>query len=258
MIQEPDTAVAGLIPEQLRVSQIFEAAARQAQSVPERIITYNASIQTYHAYAGELTLVMCRDIRKSVDVASAICLAVAGKYPDRNILMFNTYASADLLTGGFVRALHFLNLKVPFTFQNYLPRAKKDAFDDTVDLPSPENLRVVDCPTSTLTPDSLRREIEKSKAKIVVLNSLEFAGFSDRAKRELAEAVLDLRHQLGITFFVFTHEMRVAMPYTGGRGPVGMLTAFARSIWHIVNDWEKPVWVRKLLDEEARQHGVQP
>jgi hypothetical protein len=249
----PDTATVGHRPAPLRLMQVFDAAIANADREPERLITYNRGMQQYHAYSGEVTLVLSRSIRRSAEIAGTLALFLSQKYPDRNVLLFNTYASADLLTAGFARALYYLGMKSPTSFQRYLPKLSADNFDDSVDLPSPENLRIIDCPSSTLTPESLELEIVRNNASIVLVNSLEFATYSDRHRKELAGALLDIRHRLELSMFVFSHDMRPILPYSGGRGALGMLSAYARSIWHIVEDWENRSWVNKLMDEEMKE-----
>ncbi len=249
----PHTVTLGHRPAPLRLMQVFDAAIANAGDKPERLITYNRGMQEYNAYSGELTLVLSRSIQRSAEIAGTVALFLAQKYPDRSVVLFNTYAGADLLTAGFARALYYLGMKAPTSFKRYLPKVSDANFDDTVDLPSPENLRIVDCPSSMLTPEALELEIVRNSADIVLVNSLEFAAYSDLRKKELAGALLDLRHRLGLSAFVFSHELRPILPYSGGRGALGMLSAYARSVWHIVEDWEHRTWVNKLMDEESRE-----
>ena len=248
--KEQETLVVGRGPDVLRLTEIFEAAEKLAENEPEKIITYNYEMESFHAYRGEVTLVMCREIRKTVEIASTIALKLSMKFPEENILVFNTYAGADLLTSGFVNALHLLKMKVPWTFHKYLPDVHIDQFDDSVDLPSPPNLQILDCPTAMLTPKMLESEIHRNKASIVLINSLEFASFSDYRKKELAEAILDLRKRKNLSFIVFSHELRALVPYSSGRGALGILSAFSKSVWHIVGKWEQRKWVRMLKEIE--------
>jgi hypothetical protein len=256
MTDEQRAAQIGTLPTALRISDIFKVAEAQAEHAPELLVTYIDDMQHFKAYDGEITLVMCRELRKTVEISSGVALKLAMKFPERNVLILNTYAGADMLTSGFVKAVHLLNLKVPYTFQRYLPSATMDAFDDTVDLPSPENLRVLDCPTSTLTPLSLAGEIERNQADIVILNSLEFAAFTDRRRKELAEAILDIRHKRRISVLVFSHELRAMLPYSAGRGALGLLSAFSKSVWHLVEEWERRAWVSKLFTLLDHENGM--
>ncbi len=249
MKQEGQEAQIGKLAEPLRIAEVFQIAEARAAREPEKLITFVNGMQSFHGYRGELTIVLCRELKRSVEIASAVALKLALKFPERNVLLFNTYASAELLTSGFVQALHLLDIKVPYIFQRYLPKASAADFSDTVDLPSPENLRVIDCPTSTLTPETLARDIERTGAEIVILNSLEYAGFSDRRRREIARGLLDLRHRTGVSIFIFSHEMRRLLPYMGGRGTLGMLSAFTKSVWPILNEWERSAWVQRLYSE---------
>lgn len=256
MTHETETAARttlGRATEPLRIGQILKAA--ETREEPEKLITYLDGTHRFDAYAGEITLVVCRELKRAVETASAIALRLAMKFPERRVLLFNTYASADQLTSGFVRALHLLDLKVPNTFRKYLPSASDRDFDDTVDLPSPPNLLVMDCPTSTLTPETLAQHVHRSSADIVLLNSLEYAAFSDRRRKELAEGVLDLRYRKSVSFFVFTHGVRMMVPYVGGRGAVGVLSAFSRSIWHLLEEWERNAWTRQLYAEMDQLDG---
>jgi len=249
----PDTATIGHRPAPLRLMQVFDAAKANADNRPERLITYNRGMESYHAYSGEVTLVLSRSIQRSAEIAGTLALFMAQKYSDRNVVLFNTYASADLMTAGFARALYYLGMKAPTSFQRYLPKVTKDNFDDSVDLPSPENLRIIDCPSSMLTPESLELEIVRNNASIVLVNSLEFAAYSDLQKKQLAGSLLDLRHRLGLSVFVFSHELRPILPYSGGRGALGMLSAYSKSIWHIVEEWEHRSWVNKLMEVEMNE-----
>ncbi|MDP4198071.1 MAG: hypothetical protein Q8922_01425 [Bacteroidota bacterium] len=241
----------------LKLDQIFDAARAGAGHPRERLITYQDDFHQYHAFEGTLTLIMSRELKKSVEVASAVALHLALKYPKKPVLLFNTFASAELLTSGFVNAMHLLRLKIPWTFQQYVKDAKPGDFDDSIELPSPDNLFVLDCPTSTLTPELLEAEIARVGAQIVLLNSLEFAAFSDYRKRAVAEGLLALRNRLNLSVFVFSHELRPISPHCGGRGALGLLSAFTDSVWPILNEWERKKWVKRFKNDDDYEYEIQ-
>ena len=105
---------------------------------------------------------------------------------------------------------------------------------------------MLDCPTSTLTAEMLEDEVRDSQANVVLLNSLEFAGFTDHRRKELAAALLSLREEMKLTVFVFSHELRPIAAYTGGRGALGMLSAFSGAVWKVLNEWEKKKWANRI------------
>jgi hypothetical protein len=232
--------------EAVTLTTILQHATAEALPKRERLVTYVHDMYEFHAFEGSLTLVMNRDLNIAAKVASAVALHTAMKFPDRNVLLLNSFASNEMLTSGFVQALHLLKVKIPWTYQRFLPDAKKDAFDDSTQLPEPKNLFVLDCPTSTLTPELIEQQIARCRASVVLLNSLDFAAFDDRHKRQLAETLLTLRERLNISLFVFTHEVRPLLPHTGGRGIVGLLSAFSDSIWPLLHEWELKKWATRF------------
>ena len=183
------------------------------------------------------------------------CASACDEDPGEERAAFQHFRKRGPAHGGFVRALHLLNIKIPYTFRKYLPAATDFDFDDKAELPSPPNLLVLDCPTSTLTPEALAQDVHRTGADIVIVNSLEYAAFSDRRRKELAEGILDIRHRRGTSFFVFTHFVKAMVPYVGGRGSIGLLSAFSKSIWYLLEEWERNAWTNSLLKQLEQLDG---
>jgi len=76
---------------------------------------------------------------------------------------------------------------------------------------------------------------------------------ADRRRKEIAEAILDVRHSRHLSAMVFSHEMRMLVPYTAGRGAMGLLASFSKSVWHLMEEWERTSWVNKLFHELEKQ-----
>jgi hypothetical protein len=232
----------------LQLHQIFEAAKKPTEPKREVLITYYDGMDEYRGMSDTLTLVMCRNIRKSIRVSSGLTMRIAQKYPEKKILLINTYAGAELLVESFARGMHLCEYKLPPQFKGLVPEAKLDSdYDENAEAALPKNFHVLDVPCATLTPQRLEAQIRVHEADIVILNSFEFAAFSDKRKRALAESILEIRNKLNLTMFVFSHEMRMDIaPYSGGRGPLGLMSAFAGSVWRLLEDWEKKHWTNRL------------
>jgi len=241
-------------PRSLQLHQIFDAAKRPLHEPQrERLITYYDGMDQYHAMSDTLTIAMCRNIRKSIMISSALTVKIADKYPKKSVLLINTYAGAELLVESFARGMHMCSYKLPPQFKGLVPDAKQDSdYDENAEAKMPKNFRVLDVPCATLTPQRLEAEIRAHQADVVIINSFEFAAFSDKRKKALAEGILEVRQKHQLTMFVFSHEMRLdAVPYSGGRGPIGIMSAFAGSVWRLMEDWEKKKWVNRLQNEES-------
>jgi hypothetical protein len=235
----------------LQLHQIFEAAKRPLAPKRDLLITYRDGMDEYHAMSDTLTIAMCRNIRKSIMISSGLTIKIAHKFPEKSVLLINTYAGAELLVESFARGMYMCSYKLPPQFKGLVPEATHEYdYDENAEAALPTNFRVLDVPCATLTPQRLEAEIRAHQADVVILNAFEFAAFSDKRKKALTEGILEVRHKLNLTMFVFSHEMRLdALPYSGGRGPIGIMSAFAGSIWRLLEDWEKKKWVKRLQNE---------
>jgi len=81
---------------------------------------------------------------------------------------------------------------------------------------------------------------------VVVLNSFEFASMNRGQKDRMVMQLIELRDQLGLTFVVFSHEMKrdlgAGIP---GRGPLGALAAKAGAVVRLNDPFEHLIRSRK-------------
>src|SRR5512135_3165809 len=86
----------------VRVSDVFKVAEELVKDPREVVLNFRYGMNEYRAYAEEVTLVLSRDLRTTAEISCGIAMRLALRFPERNVLVFNTYAGADLLTEGFV------------------------------------------------------------------------------------------------------------------------------------------------------------
>src|SRR5438045_1566963 len=104
----------------LQAHEIFEAAKQPLAPKRNILCTIYDGMDEYHAMSDTLTLIMCRNIRKSVVYATAIMLRIAQQFPEKSVLMINTYAGGDLLVESFARAMKFWEFKLPPQFKGII------------------------------------------------------------------------------------------------------------------------------------------
>lgn len=120
------------------------------------------------------------------------------------------------------------------------------------------NFFIHDVPLGTWNTAVLRRDIERrgrlEKQPVVVLNSFEFASMNRGQKDRCVMQLIELRDQLGLTFVVFSHEMKrdlgAGIP---GRGPLGVLAAKAGVVLRLNDPFEHLIRSRK---SEAGQENA--
>ncbi|MDP4289437.1 MAG: hypothetical protein Q8922_16100 [Bacteroidota bacterium] len=210
----------------------------------EVVCTYQGIVgKDFQIFSNSITIAMNRDLVKNIELASAIALRMAFKFPAHNVLLVNTYAGTDLMQRSLADAIYrecmTANKKLPSAYQQYLPNVPAHDCDDTATFDFPENLRVLNSPTGRLTATSLAEEVEECHATTVILNSFEFTTWTLFMRAQFAQGLVGLQQRLHLTLIVFSHEMRHDMgPFRPGRGPIGILTAYAKSVWLLVDDGE--------------------
>jgi hypothetical protein len=231
-------------PRSFRVEDIFlEPTERQ----PEVLVRYPSQQwgETFEAKSDSFTIVMNRDLKGSIQMASAMAIFLSKKHPLKNVLLVNTYAGVDLMQRTLALGMKDAELPMPSSF------ARLPIFDDSVASPFPFNLRLLDCPMATCTTWRLEQEIQLYPSDIVILNSFEFASLSQWQRGQLAEGLLELRAKFGLTIVIFSQEMRSDIsPYFKGRGALGILSAHAPSVWRIMTAAEQEKW------DNLRRRGI--
>ncbi len=183
------------------------------------------------------TIILDRDIVHAVENASAMSIHLANKFPAKKLLLINTYASAELLQSSLVHGMVQARMKVPHRLKKYL-RSSEESLDESASLPT--NLRVLNCPTSTLTSTLLESEIKEKEYEIIVLNSFEFATLSRYTKSMLAKAFLELQVRHGLTVVIYSQEMRNDIrELSFARGAIGILSAYATAVWRVYDPYEE-------------------
>ena len=245
-------------PRSFRVEDIFlEPTERQ----PEVLVRYPSQQwgETFEAKSDSFTIVMNRDLKGSIQMASGMAVFLSKKHPLKNVLLVNTYAGVELMQRTLALGMKDAELPMPSSFARFFPQSegtpgpndRLPIFDDSVASPFPFNLRLLDCPMATCTTWRLEQEIQLYPSDIVILNSLEFASLSQWQRGQLAEGLLELRAKFGLTIVIFSQEMRSDIsPYFKGRGALGILSAHAPSVWRIMTAAEQEKW------DNLRRRGI--
>jgi hypothetical protein len=142
-------------------------------------------------------------------------------------------------------------------YPNVINNKKDEENEEELDDEEPDhgpsllpNLFIYDVPLGTWDTTRLRRDIEDRGAEdnhpVVILNSFEFASISRGQREKMVMQLLELRDTLGLTFLIFSHEMKrdlaAGLP---GRGPLGIISANAGSVQRLNDPFEHLIRNRK-------------
>src|SRR5437588_5763110 len=78
----------------LSVLQVFDIPREPER---EHLCTYVYENGIVQFQSNAFTLVLNRDIQKSIEISSGMAMRVAMKFPDRRVVLVNTYAGPELL-----------------------------------------------------------------------------------------------------------------------------------------------------------------
>ncbi len=216
------------------LDDVFDGPVEAPKDV---LISFESDGDRLEAKNETLTLVLDRDIHRSIDHASALAVHLAAKYPARTVLLINTYASRGLLQKTLMDGLVGAKVELPskWKYRGGIPNDAQISEPGRATLP--KNIRILSCPFATLTPRLIDMELTAHHADIVVLNSFEFASLSSYAKSMLAAGLVTLQINRKLSLMVYTQDRhRGLSTYSIGRGAIGMLAPFAAAIWRIFGD----------------------
>ena len=162
---------------------------------------------------------------------------------DVRVLYVNSYASSETL----LDEAHWLTGERKVKLRNDMP------------------LGLVSVPIGTWSEKlaEIRKLIIDNQFTTVIINAFEFIALSQRQKSNLTIELLQMRDELGVTFIIFSQEVRKQMEAgTLGRGPLGRLQVFADSvvkieddldIWDNCGEIQEPAPTVEITDESEQQ-----
>ncbi len=237
------------------VSEMFDGPAEPAKSVLCKF-RYNADELT--AMNDSLTLILNRDIRSSMEHASEVSVFLAKKFPERTVLLVNTYAGESFMRETLVKGMVSSQVPLP-------SRLRYSGLPDGIEFAAAgdgevlTNLRLMNCPLATLDAARLEGEVKAHGCDIVVLNSFEFSSLNRFALWNLARGIVELREKLDLSMIVYSQQFRASIsPYFIGRGAIGMMAPYADSVWKVYSDFESVHISHKNMTKIAELDNEEP
>jgi hypothetical protein len=228
------------------VSEVFAAAPEADREV---LCTYLDDVHgdKIEAVSNTFTIVMNRDITKSIEISSHMSVFLARKFPGRNVMLVNTYAGTALLQRTLAFGIAACGGKVPAEHGELLPHDyKKLVAQNGEASDAPKNLRILDCPSGLLDASRIDDELNlmgcaDDESAIVILNSFEFSAWGfDRSRKAFAEGLVELQVRRALTMVIFSHEIRADVQvHTPAHGAIGVISAFAGSVWYLMRQTDR-------------------
>jgi hypothetical protein len=235
-------------PRALDVTEVFRGHAEPEREV---LCSMPGVAETLEVRENNFTIVMNRDIRGSVEMASSMGVHIAHKFPDKQVLLVNTYASAALMRRTLAHAMRVRGFLLPCGYKEYFEPeyfkyGEPEGFVEGVPDPNPQNLRVLDCPISTCAPWRIEEHVTLHHSDVIIINSFEFASLTAWGRQVMAESLLELYAKTRCTIVIYSQELRSDVaPYRKARGPMGILSAHAASVWRIMSSYEEVEWNKR-------------
>ncbi len=217
------------------LNEMFESPPEPPKDL---LCTRISNGEKLEALNNSLTLVLDRDIHRSVEHSAAMAVYLSTKFPERNTLLINTYAGEDLMQTSLLKGMMDADMLLPSSWKYRAVMANRKAkFSESPDAVMPPNLRVLNCPYDTLSTKLIDSEITAHGCKIVILNSFESSSLSQYAKWELARGLVSLRINRKLSMVVYSQTRhRGISTYSIGYGPIGSMGPYSNAIWRIIGD----------------------
>jgi hypothetical protein len=241
-------------PRAIEVSEVFRGAPEPEREV---LCSMPGLSEQLEVRENNFTIVMNRDIRGAVEMSSQMAVHIAHKFPDKQVLLVNTYAGTALMRRTLGHAMLVRGFLLPMSYKEYFEpsffkHGVPEGFVEGVPDPNPQNLRVLDCPISTCAPWRIQEHVALHHSDVIIINSFEFASLTAWGRQVMAEGLLELFAKTRCTFVIYTQELRSDVaPFRKARGPIGILSAHAASVWRIMSAFEEVEWNkrwRKVVD----------
>ena len=217
--------------------------------------TYSYDEDLVRVTSGAFTIVLSREIRKNIKIAVTLAVGLAGKHPDKKVLLLNSYAGSDLLKSAFSEAM-WRRREKPMTDKSTAESAIQDDAANGVAMDVFPNLRLLDVPIGEWSTERVRQEVTEHGAEIIIWDSFEFSAINRYRREIVAREMLKLREEYNLTVVVFSHEMkRDVQAGIPARGAIGMLSAYADSVWRLQTEEEKnkPLKQRRVVDVHEKE-----
>jgi hypothetical protein len=112
--------MSAFIPRPYRVASVLQLFNIRRDPAPERLGSLWGGRTLIHFTSNAFTLVMNRNVRESVQLASTFALGLAQKYPERRVVLVNTYAGEELLARSFASAFEKCAMELPEVVKRFV------------------------------------------------------------------------------------------------------------------------------------------
>ena len=219
----------------LSVNEMFRTPPEPPKDI---LCKFQYNTDELTAMSDSLTLILNRDIRSSMEHASSMAVFLAKKFPERKTLLINTYAGAKFMQETIMKGIIDSRIAMPseWKYAGGVPETAEFS-DEAADGFLP-NLRLMNCPVSTLDARRLEAEVTKHGYSIVILNSFEFSSLTHYSLSLLARGIIELREKQKLAMVIYSQQFRAGISASFiGRGPIGMMAPYSDSIWRVYSDF---------------------
>jgi hypothetical protein len=220
------------LPRAISSLSVYDVFTERPETKRVRLLAYFDDEDRAEIHSNTFNLIFDRRIRKNVETSALMAVFLAKKFPDKKILLCNTYAGPELLQNSLASALLKFDVKIPRIAQRSASQAHPNQIEDGEPKDMLPNLRVLDFPIDTFSAWRLEIEIKKYDAQIILINSYEFSMIGSAKRKIEAKALVRLQQTYELSITILSHEMRRDVEAgIAARGAIGILSAFSESVW---------------------------